>query len=121
VADAREPGVRGDDPGEGKCPCAGSSRTASTIPNAATGSAGVSGSRRERFRAFAENHGLDPDSEQEGSPPIADQRDRQLGEITRFASDPMSGLILGAKKKEIGREEGCVSCAGAPRWECFND
>lgn len=70
----------------------------------------------ERFRAFAEGTGKIRDQNKEGLAPIADQRDRQLGEITRFASDPMLSLIMGAKKKEIDEKKDAY-LAQARRWD----
>lgn len=70
----------------------------------------------ERFRAFAEATGKIRDQNKEGLAPIADQRDKQLGEINRFASDPMLSLIMGAKKKEIDERKDAF-LAQARRWD----
>lgn len=55
----------------------------------------------ERFRAYAESLGKLRDQAKETLAPNAEQRDRQLGDIQRFAGDAIMGLVMGAKRREI--------------------
>ncbi|MBC8142762.1 MAG: tubulin-like doman-containing protein, partial [Armatimonadetes bacterium] len=70
----------------------------------------------ERFRAFADATGKTRDASKETLAAIAKQRDDQLGEITRFANDPMLGLIMGARRREIDEKKD-VYIAQARRWD----
>ncbi len=55
----------------------------------------------ERFRAYADALGKERDAAKETLAPLAEQRDSQLGDIARYAADPMLSLIPTAKGREI--------------------
>lgn len=55
----------------------------------------------ERFRAYADALGKQRDLDKETLVPLAEQRDSQLGDITRYANDKMMSLVPTAKRREI--------------------
>ncbi len=70
----------------------------------------------ERFRSFVDVVGKTRDQSKESLAPTAIQRDTQLGEITRFAADPMLGLIMGARRREINEKKDAYF-SQARRWD----
>jgi hypothetical protein len=59
----------------------------------------------ERFRAYADALGKQRDTDKETLVPMAEQRDSQLGEITRYAGDIAMALVPGAKKNAIDEKK----------------
>jgi Predicted membrane protein len=70
----------------------------------------------ERFRAYAESLSKLRDQNKETLAPTAEQRDKQLGEIQRFAGDAILSLVMGAKKREIDEAKDTY-LSHARRWD----